>query len=259
MLFLVNGCGGAKLLRDPKPIVLAEPIASAVNRTLYASLTGVVCRDGPGSWAANADWDEYIVEVANTGASWVQITEVNLVDSLGYRIAPSDDRKHLVNGTKAAKVRYQMEGFQVKAGLDPLGILGGGAAVTAGTATVVGGSIAAVGVGSSWVAIPVYWGVAGTVSAGLVVVPGYAIYRAINNSKVNEQILARSTALPIELRDKQSKNLHVFFPITPSPCRIEIHYFDSQGSGALVLDTRNALQGIHLHPAESTPDYYGSC
>ena len=62
---LLAGCGGTKVLKESQPIQTTKPLAAASDRQVSATLDWVVVRDGPGTWAKNADWDEYLLTVNN--------------------------------------------------------------------------------------------------------------------------------------------------------------------------------------------------
>ena len=72
------------------------------------------------------------------------------------------------------------------------------------------------------------------------------IVRGVNNSKVNNQIELRQTLLPVEIPASKEAELDVFFPLAPSPQMIELTYSDATGEHLLVIDTRTALDGLHI-------------
>lgn len=241
LALLLAGCGGTKVLKEPEPLVLNQPLASASDDRLSASLDWVIVRGGPGTWAKNADWDEYLIRVRNLGPDPVELSHIAVVDSLGTPVAPRADRKQLVKGAKDAKRRYKGEKIRVKAGAGT-GALFTGAAVTAGAAAAVAGSA---GILSS--------GGAAAATGGLILVPVLAVggvFRGVNNSKVNRGIESRQTPLPIALAANEERSLDVFFPLTPSPHRIEVGYVDAGGTHTLVIDTQAKLDGLHLTDAD---------
>ena len=63
---------------------------------------------------------------------------------------------------------------------------------------------------------------------------------------MNEQIEARQTALPLQVEPGASLALNLFFPIAPSPLEVRVDYADSSGEHVIVLDTREAMNGLHL-------------
>ena len=61
-IVVLSGCAkGTKLIKEPEPYEIAKPIASATDKRLVANLDWVIVRKGPGEWAKNADWDEFLL------------------------------------------------------------------------------------------------------------------------------------------------------------------------------------------------------
>lgn len=239
--FLLGGCGGTKVLKQPEPIGVSQSLASASDEQISATLDWVIVRDGPGTWAKNADWDEYLIRVQNLGDQPIRVTNVVVMDSLGTRIESRGDRNQLVKGAKQAKRRYRGEGLEVKAGAGAGTLLAAGAVAGAAGAAMVAAAPLTIGGGAAAVA-----------ATGVVLLPVLAVggvVRGVNNSKVNKEIESRTTLLPIVLQEEE-KSLDVFFPLSPSPRQIEVSYADSQGDHTLIVDTRTALEGLHLVQAE---------
>lgn len=232
----LTACGGTKLLRNPESWSPAAPIATASDERLVVTLDAVIFRAGPGSWAKNVDWDEYVIRIHNVGADSIQVDDISVVDSLGARVTPGVTRSQLVNGTRQAKRRYKGEGIKVQAGVHGGVLVGAGVVAAAGTSGIgtaaMAGGGAALGAAAIVVAVPV------------LMVGGVA--RGVNNSKVNGQIERRQTLLPTQLVRGEEKSAHVFFPVSPSPLRVEFRYLDAEEHYTLILDTATALQGLHL-------------
>ncbi len=242
LLLGLSGCGGTKVLKEPEPLAVTQALASASDQHLSATLDWVIFRDGPGTWAKNVDWDEYLIRVQNLGDESLQVTNITVVDSLGTGIEPRHTRSQLVKGSKETKRRYKGEGLKVKAGLSGAVLVGTGVVIAGGTsglgAAAVAGGGAAAGAAAVVVLVPV-------LAVG-------GIVRGVNNSKVNNQIESRQTLLPVVLQDQdeEEKNLNIFFPLSPSPQQVEITYVDSRGDHILIVDTQDALEGLHLVKAE---------
>ena len=236
LLLGLAACGGTKVLKEPEPMVVAQPLATASDENLSVTLDWVIFRDGPGTWAKNVDWDEYLIRIQNLGNEPLQVTRITVVDSLGTQIQPRDNRKDLVKGTKETKRRYKGEGLKVKAGLSGAALAGTGLVLAAsssglGAAAMAGG------------------GAAATAAGVVLLVPALAvggIVRGVNNSKVNKQIESRQTLLPITLQKDEEKTLDIFFPLSPSPRQVQLSYVDSGGEHTLIIDTQAALEGLHL-------------
>lgn len=60
---------------------------------------------------------------------------------------------------------------------------------------------------------------------------------------------SRQSTLPISLELAQDLEVHLFFPLAPSSQRVQASYTDAAGSHELVIDTRQALAGLHMGDA----------
>ncbi len=232
------GCGGSKVLKEPEPHEVAQLLAVASDQHLSVTLDWVIVRDGPGTWAKNAFWDEYLLRVSNRSGSPIQLTELIVIDSLDTRIAVQSSRKHLVKGSRKTARRYKETGIKVRAG-SGRGTMG----VAAATA---GGAVIGAGAGAGTIA-----GAAGgaAVVGALVLAPVLAvgsIVRGVNHSKVNTQIAQRQTLLPLDVPAGDELMLDLFFPLAPSPGSIELAYSDTTGEHVIVVDTRVVLSGLHI-------------
>lgn len=244
LLLGLNGCGGSKVLKESEPLAVTQSLVTASDQRLAAALDWVIVRDGPGTWAKNVDWDEYLIRVQNLSDEPIRVTNIAVFDSLGTRIEIGGSRRQLIEGTKETARRYKDAGLTVKAGV------GGGALATAGGAV----SVASTAVGLSALAGSASMAAGGAAVAGAVIVaPALivgGIVRGMNNNEVNEHIESRQTLLPAVLPEAQGQNLDLFFPLAPSPIQIEFAYVDSQGEHTLSIDTRAVLDGLHLVHAD---------
>jgi hypothetical protein len=244
---VVAGCGGTKVLKEPQPMQTTQPLATVSDQRATTILDWVIVRDGPGTWAKNADWDEYLLRVSNLSDQPIQVTSLIIVDSLNTRIESQPGRKQLVKSSRKTARRYEESGVKVKAGQGAGTMLIAGAAVTVvgvGAATAVAyGSIMSASAGAAA-------GSAGAAAGGLLLLgPALAvggIVRGVNNSKVNNQIVLRQTVLPLEIQAGEELGLNIFFPLAPSPKMVELIYTDATGKHSLVIDTSTALDGLHI-------------
>jgi len=251
ILLGLSACGGTKVLKEPESLVISEPLASNTDQYLSVTLDWVIFRDGPGTWAKNVDWDEYMfLRVRYLGEDSVQLTSIVVTNSLGTPIVPRTTRRQLVKGTKETKRRYKGEGLRVRAGVSGGVLLG---------ASVLGASVV-VSAGISGASTPMIGGGGAVIAGGgagvvaiVVLVPVLAvggIVRGVNNSKVNREIEVRQTLMPVELLADEEKALQLFFPLSPSPQQIEVAYLVNDEEHTLSIDTRAALDGLHLIKAE---------
>ena len=241
MLGLSACGGGTRLIKNaPPPPQASAPLASASDASLSSDLQWVIVRDGPGTWAQNADWDEYLFRVSNVSASPIQVTGVTLFDSQDQANATSHSRTALVDASRKNARRYKDSGLRVAAGRGRgLALVAGGAATTtlgvgAAYASLLGGA----GSGAAAAA-------SGLILAGPVFVT-MAIVRGVRKGAVTDRIKQRSTVFPLALNAGQSLPLDVFFPLSPAPRRIEIQYTDATGAHVLSTDTTKALDGLHF-------------
>jgi hypothetical protein len=242
-LLALSACGGSKILKEPEPFEVTQPLAVASDQRLSVTLDWVIVRDGPGTWARKADWDEYLLSVRNDSDQPIQVTRLIVIDSLDMPTESQLGRKQLIENSKKTARRYKKSGIVVKAG-SGRGTLGvaaataGGAAIGAATAT--GGILGGAGFGAA-------------VGGVLVLAPVLAVggvMRGVNQSKVNKHIQLRQTELPLELAASEQLALDVFFPIAPSPNMVELIYTDNVGEHRLVIDTGTALDGLHIEADE---------
>ena len=237
MLAALSGCGGTKVLKEPQPLAVDEALAAVSDGNVSATLDWVIVRDGPGTWAKNADWDEYLISVRNDSAGPLSVSAITVTDSSGHQHGTVPSRKKLVKASKATAKRYKGEGIKVKAGV------GGGAMLATGlvSANVAMGAGAAAAYGST--------AAAGAAAGALVLAPVLVVggvVKGVNNSKVNNEIERRQTSLPLQIEPGAARSFDLFFPIAPSPGEVRITYSDSTGEHTVVVDTRSALDGLHL-------------
>lgn len=147
LLIGLAACGGTKVLKEPEPMAVAQPLATVSDENLSVTLDWVIFRDGPGTWARNVDWDEYLIRVHNSGDDSIQLTNITVIDSLGTPTEVGVSRKKLVKASKKTKKRYKGQGLEVKAGMGAGTLLAVGA-VTIATAASAGAAVVA-GAGSA--------------------------------------------------------------------------------------------------------------
>ncbi len=248
---LLGGCGGTKVLKEPQPMQATQPLAASADQRLRATLDWVIVREGPGTWAKNADWDEYLLRVSNLSDQPVRITRLMVVDSLNTPIASQPSRKKLVKASKKTARRYKDSGLKVKAGRGAGTMLVAGAAVTA----VGVGAASAVAAGSALSGAAAAGSAGAAVGGVLLLGPAIAVggvVRGVNNSAVNKQIESRQSQFPLDLSAMEEAALDVFFPLAPSPRRIELAYADHIGEHVLLIDTQTVLDGLHIEGAEAS-------
>lgn len=240
-LSLLSACAYNKKLDKPVPLEEKGAIASASDLRLSVRVDAVIVRDGPGAWSEHADWDEYVLHVLATSGWSIEVTHIVVVDSLGKRHKPSSFLRELEDKSKETARRYEDEDFKVTAAaggaLFVTGEIVGGASAAAGLATL-GSSGAATGAAMA----------GAVVVAPVLIVAGVVV--GVQEYQVQREIDRRSPVFPVTVGPGQDLALNVFFPLAPSPQRIEIRYADPAGEHLLTIDTTSALAGLHLLPKD---------
>ena len=238
-LSLLSACASDRKLDQPIPLPHAGPIASGADERPSATIDAVIVRAGPGSWSTHANWDEYLMHVRKSSPGHMAITQVVLVDSLGKRHRSNVIAHKLEKESEETARRYKDANLQVSAGM-------GGALLGAGWALGTASGLSGVATMSSAA-------VAGAVVAPVLVTAGAVL--AIQEGEVQREMTRRGSKFPLQLTPKQTAQdlpLDVFFPLAPAPQRVELKYVDASGEYALVIDTKAALAGLHLPPAEGS-------
>lgn len=249
MATMLVGCGGAKLLKESQPQQTTQPLATASDSRVTSTLDWVIVRNGPGAWAKNGDWDEYLLRIHNSSAEPILVTNIAVVDSLENRIERRSNRRQLVEGSKDNARRYRDSGFTVKAGAGSGELLVAGAAITTvGVGVAASALTTTTAYGATWIG-GVSAGTATAATGLLLLGPAMAVggvLRGINNSRVDDEIQSRRTVLPLTVAHGQQQPIDVFFPIAPAPAQVILFYVDDEGEHQLTFDTRAVLAGLHL-------------
>lgn len=251
---LLSACGGSKLIKDSVPIVPTTPLEQVSDRLVTATLQWVIVRDGPGSWAKNSNWDEYLLSINNQTGEEIQITGAYIVDSLGFQLSSESDRRKLVKASKETVKRYKEIDINISFGF------GGGAAMVA--AGVGAGYLASAALNVAVEAALLSGATAtGTMvvaaSAAFIVTPILivgGIMQGVNNHKVTAEMVARHTALPVRVAANETLQLDLFFPLAPSPQHIDIVYNGPFGERVIQIDTSEILNGLHIVPSKTNEE-----
>ncbi len=239
----LTGCAGSRILEEPVPLRLEKALATRSDGLVSVSLDWVIARDWPGTWAKNADWDEYLISVANDSEGEVAIVDTVVVDSMGTEHHPDSNRSQLVKSSRKCLERYKDTGLKVKAGWRGTELIVTG--VAAGVLSPAAGfGAAAAAAASGSVALTLAAGGAVVLAGPVIATTG--IVRAIRNNKVAKVIEARQTPLPHTVPAGGRSRLDLFFPLAPSPSQIRVSYERGGEQKTLVLDTSEVLSGLHI-------------
>ena len=240
-ILLLAACGGARVSKKWEQSQHERPILElqAQTASIVANLDWIVFRNGPGSWAKDAFWDEYIVSVTNVSDQPITIESLSVIDSTDTAIVPHHSRKALKKAYKVVKKRNKKAGLQIKLGEGSTDATGNSIVATALVAGGAGsGSVAAAG---------------GTLTAAggaiVVAVPAIAIgsvMKIVNNTKVNNRISEKTTVLPLILEPSQQEELNIFFPAVPSPQYLLIKFTTVSNQESIQIDLQEAFSGLHI-------------
>jgi len=257
LVCLSTACGGTKLLHDPQSVKLDQAMVQADDQQIKVSLNWVILRDGVGSWAKNADWDEYLISISNQTDNGLQIKDIHVIDSLGRQLASNSDRKQLVIGSRETIELYRHNDIEIRADQ------ASGAMITAGVAAgYIASEALALGIEAALLG-----GTAATgatvvaASMALILVPVLivgGIVQGINNNKVADEIIFRHTPMPAELAANETLQLDLFFPLAPSPRQIDIAYIGPQGEKVISIDTTEVLQGLHIVSVQNDENIFST-
>ena len=74
--------------------------------------------------------------------------------------------------------------------------------------------------------------------------------KSINQHRVDERISQLHAALPFSLGPDETRGVNFFFPLAPSPRKLEVIYLvtGEDSERTLEVDISFALEGLHLIP-----------
>ena len=246
-LFAVYGCAaGNKILKEPESFEPKQPIGLWSDSVIAVALDWIVVRDGPGTWATNANWDQYIFRIENLSGSTVSITNVHLVDLMGRKVTPIADRGRLVAESQVAMNGYEKFQLNIEEGAGSsvmeAAVVGGG--VIAG-GIMLSGTVAAAAGALPWAGAGASYTIIGPLVAAAA--PVALTVRSRNRGEVDRKIKELHSYLPQSMESRDLQRFDLFFPISPSPQKVIVEYLDSAGSNrAIELDTSVVLKGLHL-------------
>jgi hypothetical protein len=234
----------SRLLHEPLPAQDAI-IGSADTAPdgLHVELHQVIVRNGAGSWVRDADWDEYVVRLANHSAAPLRIERFELQSArlLGV-VECSTSRTQLEKQSSATLRTLKDAGIVAGAGVVSAGAAAGATVAVVGTGGTIAASAAAAA--AAIVLLPV-----GLVSGGVYVHKKHQRER-LDHALIDEQLTQRSFALPYEVAAASAVSKSTFFPITPAPTRLVIGYVIAGEPHDLML-ALPSLAGLHLKPTDA--------
>jgi hypothetical protein len=239
----VTGCASSKYKlakKDTPPPVLMD--LSFNQPPVELVLHTVIVYKGPGSWKRTAYWDEYVLTVANRDELPLSIESATLVDFQDEHNAAGNDPWKLEKQSKTwwKNIRSSEAGRLVTLGAGTAASIG--VLMAVGPAAILGGSGAALAVGT--VAV-----------AAIYALPVYAVVSVVGNisgrHKIKAEFDRRRLALPAIVQAGQVVQGSLFFPITPGPKRLILQYRVGEEARDVDFDL-SPIAGLHLTDETTT-------
>ncbi len=232
MCVALSGCA-SRLLKEPLPAETVELGWTAnAPEGLTIVLDQVIVPNGGGSWVRNASWDEYVVTLRNTPLQPLSIEGFELYgDKLPAAVQSTTSRQQLEKQTSA-----------IQRTLKGAGIIGGTTIVATGMGAAAagtgGGLVSAAAVGAI-VAFPI----------AVIGATTYVIVRHHRNKEdrqlIESELTERGFGVAEQIAPGTTIRKSAFFPVTPAPNRLIVHYTAAGESHDLSLDLP-ALADLHL-------------
>jgi hypothetical protein len=237
MCVALSGCA-SRLLKEPLPPESVELGWTAnAPEGLTVVLDQVIVPNGGGSWVRNASWDEYVVTLKNAPLQVLSIEGFELYSGkLSAPVHSTTSRQQLEKQTSATQRSLKAAGIIVGTTV----VTTGAAAATAGS----GGWIISAAAGAAIVAFPI--AVIGSTT--------YVIARHHRNQKdrelIESELMGRGFGGAEPIAPGTTIQKSAFFPVTPAPNRLIVHYTAAGESRDLSLDLP-ALANLHLEQVKS--------
>jgi hypothetical protein len=237
---LLCACASSRLLKNPLPATAPDlGWTASAPEGLTIEVDQLIVRNSGGSWVRDANWDEYVLTVANKSPDWIEIRRVDLYsDRLPAPEESSTSREQLEARTSTTLRTLKDAGIIAGVGVvAPAALIAGAVGTSGGFMAASGGAAAVAAVGV--VAIPV----------GLIGGTTYVITRRRRAKEdkvlIERKLVERGFGVPAQILPDMQVRKSVFFPVTPSPTRLVVDYISGGDSRELSL-ALPALAGLHL-------------
>jgi hypothetical protein len=243
---LLGACASSRLLKKPLPTTAADlGWAASAPEGLTVEVDQLISRNGDGSWVRDANWDEYVLTVKNDSQAPFEIQRFDLYSEK----LPAPEESSTSRDELEARTSRSLRA------LKDVGIV-------AGAGIVVPGALILSAVGTSGGFMSASAGAEAVAAAGVVAIPvgliGGTVYvikrrhRAKEDKALIEQVLIeRGFSVPLQIAPGRQLRRSAFFPVTPAPTRLVVHYAAGGDSREVSVDLP-ALAGLHLTAPHST-------
>lgn len=249
---LLGACASSRLLKKPLPTKVPDlGWAASAPEGLNVEVDQLILRNGGGSWVRDASWDEYVLTIKNDSQAPAEIQRFDLYS------------EKLPGPEESSTSREQLEARTSRTlrALKDVGIVAG-AGVVVPTALIV----SAVGTGGGFMSASA--GAEAVAAAGVVAIPvgliGGTIYVIKRRHRAREDkvliehdLMQRGFGVPMQIAPGMQLRKSAFFPVTPAPTRLVVHYAAGGDSQEISLDLP-ALAGLHFTAPRSTSPSHDS-
>jgi hypothetical protein len=217
------GCAGSRLVSAPAE-VLTDVGLKAANQDIEAKVNYIVQPDGPGSWVKGAKWIELKVSLRTLTDLDMTLEKFDLIDHRGvYLGSDYESLSQLESKTDSLS--------QLQAGK-----MASTAMTAAGTAVAMSG---AMGGKAGMSMMPILGGLTQLGSLTSMMGQDGPGAEAKDAGAIEAEFQKRRLTTPLKLSGKAVLDGGLFFPITPQPRALIIHYQNANGTEGklrLVLD-----------------------
>ena len=212
---MLAGCASSRVLKAPVPTKGSDlGWEAAAPDGLSVAINQVIVPNGGGSWVRNANWDEYAVTIVSDSQVPVEIQGIELYSAkLALPVQSSNSQEQLA-----------MQRNHLQQDLRDVGLVGGTGVASAGAAAAVASGVGATAGYVSAAAL------AAVVVFPIAVVGGtsYVVsrrHRANEDKvKIDHIFQERGLGIPVQINPGAPLRKSVFFPLTPDPTRLVVHY-----------------------------------
>jgi hypothetical protein len=235
----ISGCVTSKKYRlakdDTPPAVPLDWMTEASGAELH--VREMIVFKGPGSWKREARWDEYVVQLKNSGTESLVIQSAELIDVLGEPQMPGSDPWALEKLSYTNWDLYGKKGLYLLAGAGAV-LVFAGAATAIGLGAVLSGGAAAGGAVAVLNIIPV---------VAILDIAVVAAMNRSNKSKVFAEFSRRRLELPVTIAPAEERTGSWFFPMTPAPRELVVRA-QTGGEHVVLRLPLPELAKLHLKP-----------
>ena len=237
---LLSACASSRLLKEPLPVKTSDlGWAATVPGELTLEADQVIVANGGGSWVRDASWDEYVLTLRNDAQHPVEIEGFDLYSAkLAAPVHSSTSREQL-----------EVQTSSTLRALKDVGVIGGTSVLSAGVAAAAAGTGGGIVSAAAVAAIVVF-------PVALIGGTSYVVsrhHRAKEDKVLIEHNLTeRGFGVMAQIAPGMQLRKSAFFPITPAPTCLIVHYTMAGESRELSLGLP-ALAGLHLKAPRPAP------